>query len=247
MILTVRKVRLVSFSSCALSHNALSTLLAPWLQYFDIDTKPFIMKRMSSHHAVLFSASEPLVVSLDGYENVAAHNQYRQRQFSIDDVRTLISVAYRRPEADEAERVLLVATEFITEEAQQALLKLIEEPPLSTRFIFVLPEGYLLLPTLESRFKRAGSLGQAVIGSAFAIFEKASLAERLTLIEENLKRKDQVWQADIKKGLLAYLTDRSHSLSVSALSDLEYVSRLLLTRGASNKMLLEQLALTVPA
>ena len=86
------------------------------------------MNHMSPHHAVLFSASEPLVVSIDGYETIAVHNQYRQAQFGIDDVRALISVAYRRPEGAEVERLLLVATEFITEEAQQALLKLIEEP-----------------------------------------------------------------------------------------------------------------------
>lgn len=202
---------------------------------------------MTTHHAVLFSASEPLLVSLDEYETIAAHNQYRQGQFGIDDVRALISVAYRRPEGAEVERLLLVATEFITEEAQQALLKLIEEPPISTRFIFVIPEGYTLLPTLESRFERAGTLGEPTVSTAFVTFKKAQLAERLALIEENLKRKDHLWQADLKKGLLTYLTDRPKSLSASVLSDLEYVSRLLLTRGASNKFLLEHLALTLPA
>lgn len=205
------------------------------------------MNHMSPHHAVLFSASEPLVVSIDGYETIAVHNQYRQAQFGIDDVRALISVAYRRPEGAEVERLLLVATEFITEEAQQALLKLIEEPPVSTRFIFVLPEGYSLLPTLESRFERAGSLGGSAVSTAFADFIKAPLANRLTLIEEHLKRKDHSWQAEIKKGLLGYLNDRPKSLPASVLSELEYVSRLLLTRGASNKFLLEHLALTLPA
>ena len=202
---------------------------------------------MNAHHAVLFSASEPLLVSLDGYETIAAHNQYRQGQFGIDDVRALIAVAYRRPEGSEVERLLLVATEFITEEAQQALLKLIEEPPLSTRFIFVLPEGYNLLPTLESRFERVGSLGGATVSEAFGDFKNASIAARLTLIEESAKRKDHTWQADIKKGLLSYLTDRPKSLPASLLTELEYVSRLLLTRGASNKFLLEHLALTLPA
>ncbi len=150
------------------------------------------------------------------------------------------------PDNDTKERVLVVATQFITEEAQQALLKIIEEPPASTRFIFIIPLGYYFLPTLESRFERADIKDEAAHTLTFDEFKAASMSERLAGIEYATKSKDLVWQSEIKKGLHHYLASPdSAQLSVGDLKDLEFVLRLLLTRGASNKFLLEELALTL--
>ena len=163
-------------------------------------------------------------------------------------MRALIAAAYRRPHGTDTIQVLLVATEFITEEAQQALLKIIEEPPLSTRFVFVLPNGYNLLPTLESRFERQAEQGTVVHDiSAFREFKNASYAQRISAIELSTKNKDHAWQQAIKNGLAAYLLAHKAEVPLPALKELEYVVRLLLTRGASNKFLLEHLALTLPA
>ena len=202
---------------------------------------------MTSHHAVLFCADRPLTVSIEEHFSVLSGNQYRQTQFGIDDVRSLINSAYRRPQGDNETQTLLVATEFITEEAQQALLKLIEEPPLSTRFVFIIPEGYTFLATLESRFERGGSLGAEVDDFAFQTFKNSTYAERLAQIEESVKKKDQTWQASIKKSLIGHLKISATAYPKEILTELEYIVRLLLTRGASNKFLLEHLALTLPA
>jgi hypothetical protein len=174
-------------------------------------------------------------------------NQYRLPQFGIDDARRLISDAYRRPDGDALEKVLIVATEFITEEAQQALLKIIEEPPLSTRFIFVIPQGYSFLSTLESRFERVQGRKEERNTHTFAEFKSVTYSERLALIEQAVKNKDHDWQSNIKYGLVQYVIFESDDLSTRVLKELEYVVRLLLTRGASNKFLLEHLALTLPA
>jgi hypothetical protein len=203
---------------------------------------------MSSHHAVLFQSAAPLTHVLDEANPLSFAAEYRLPQLGIDDVRTLIAAAYRRPHGTDTIQVLLVATEFITEEAQQALLKIIEEPPLSTRFVFVLPRGYNLLPTLESRFERQSEVGTVAHDiSAFREFKNSSYAERIAAIELSTKNKDHQWQQDIKNGLAAYLLTHKSEVSLPALKELEYVVRLLLTRGASNKFLLEHLALTLPA
>ncbi|MEK7462161.1 MAG: hypothetical protein AAB618_01145 [Patescibacteria group bacterium] len=198
---------------------------------------------MISHHAVLLSAEFPLEFHSAEF---SPQLEYRQPQFGIDLVRTLISAAYLRPQAGELEQIIMVATEFITEEAQQALLKIIEEPPLSTKFVFVLPLGYTLLPTLESRFERRGSEHGEVDSSVFQNFLRAGYSERLLTIEESTKKKDTVWQANLKRGLLGHLFAHHATIPSEALSELEYVARTLLTRGASNKFLLEHLALTLP-
>lgn len=202
---------------------------------------------MITHHAVLFGSTAPLTHIFDETNTLAFAAEYRLPQLGIDDVRTLITAAYRRPHGTDTIQTLLVATEFITEEAQQALLKIIEEPPLSTRFVFVLPHGYHLLPTLESRFERHKEEGETVQDiSVFRAFKTASYSERLAQIEESTKKKDHAWQQEIKNGLAAYLLTHKTEVTLPVLKELEYVVRLLLTRGASNKFLLEHLALTLP-
>lgn len=202
---------------------------------------------MTSHHAVLFSSAAPLTHVFNETQELTFASEYRLPQLGIDDVRTLTAVAYRRPQGEDTMQTLLVATEFITEEAQQALLKLIEEPPLSTRFVFVLPAGYNLLPTLESRFERQAEEGIVMHDiSAFREFKNLQYAQRMAAIELATKNKDHAWQQAIKNGLAAYLLAHKSEVSLSVLKELEYIVRLLLTRGASNKFLLEHLALTLP-
>lgn len=202
---------------------------------------------MTHHHAVLVSSVAPLLYGADPTLFIPAEVQYRLPQFGIGDVRTLITAANRRPRGDSAEQTLLVATEFITEEAQQALLKIIEEPPLSTKFIFVVPIGYTLLPTLESRFERTGNSESVFDSLIFNTFKQATYAERLSSIEKATKNKDLTWQIAIKQGVTEYLKNNRRELTKDALNEMEYVLRLLLTRGASNKFLFEHLALTLPA
>lgn len=200
---------------------------------------------MTSHHAVLISSPSPLSYVVDGTFSGTPHAEYRLPQCTIGDVRALIATAYRRPSGEATEQLLLVATEFIIEEAQQALLKLIEEPPVSTRFVFIIPEGYTLLPTLESRFERQAPIFKTEISETFNEFRNASYSGRLALIEESVKKKNHTWQAEIKRGLMSYVKSSSTTIPAVQLKELEYVLRLLLTRGASNKFLLEHLALTM--
>jgi DNA polymerase III gamma/tau subunit len=203
---------------------------------------------MTTHHAVLYCADEPLSCVLDEPFHTLPENEYRLTQFGIDDARRLIAAAHRRPDGENASKTLLIATEFITEEAQQALLKVIEEPPVSTKFVFVVPNGYTLLATLESRFDRAGELSKAKKEAVFREFKSAGVKTRLELIEGWTKNKDHASLNGIKRGLVTYLKAVPRDeLSTENQKDLEYVSRLLLTRGASNKMLMEHLALNLPA
>lgn len=200
---------------------------------------------MIAHHAVLVSSASPLTFDPEQSLHCVTSEVFAVQKFTIAHARQLIADAHRRPPGDSDEQVLCVATEFIIEEAQHALLKLIEEPPASTRFIFVIPTGYQLLPTLESRFQRIVVSEVARDLSVFNAFKAASYAERLKEIESAIKNKNTTWQADIKYGLHQYLTAGAGTFSASELIDFEYVLRLLLTRGASNKFLLELLALTL--
>jgi replication-associated recombination protein RarA len=70
----------------------------------------------------------------------------------IEQIRSLVQAAALRPYHGNSVRVIVVdEAETLTLEAQNALLKLIEEPPPATRVILIATETERLLPTVRSR------------------------------------------------------------------------------------------------
>ena len=74
---------------------------------------------------------------------------------SVEDARTLIDRAHRSTSTD-AGKVLVIQTGRFFHEAQNALLKLFEEPPPATVIILSIPSEGMLLPTLRSRLPVSG-------------------------------------------------------------------------------------------
>jgi DNA polymerase III delta prime subunit len=134
----------------------------------------------------------------------------------------------------------------MTVEAEQALLKLLEEPPLTTAFLFCVPESVFILPTLLSRFSVVGGHLDRPLTPSFVEFVSMAVPARITLVGEKLTAKDMDWQQEIKQGLLAYLTKQTGVLAPEVVAALYYVAEHLLTRGASNKQLFEELAFSLP-
>lgn len=193
------------------------------------------------HHATIIRSACPCDYHVDKSSGVEQVFVALER-FGIDDARRLVDQAYQRPRAAAVQQ-LVVQTDFITHEAQNALLKVLEEPPVSTRFLFVIPPDLTLLPTLASRFAYGSApLQREKIEEVFTLFKNLSYGERIAAVELALKKKDVAWQRAMKRGLIQYLAHYDGD----ALQDLEHVARLLLTRGASNKMLFEHMALTLP-
>jgi len=199
------------------------------------------------HHATL--VRNDAVESADASEyqqDFDVIDQYIEK-FGIDNARDLVVSAYNRP-THHAESLLIIRTHFITLEAQNALLKLLEEPPSSTKFIFVLPPDFALLRTLQSRFSIENidqNKDNDQTNEIFTEFINIGYADRIAQIEKAIKAKDIQWQQSIKKGLIAHIKNKTESNA--SLKELEYIARTLLTRGASNKMLYEHLALTLDA
>jgi DNA polymerase-3 subunit delta' len=71
---------------------------------------------------------------------------------TIEQVRTIIQTLSLSPYAADGIRMVVIdAAELMTMEAQNALLKLIEEPPAQTIFVLVTERPASLLPTVRSR------------------------------------------------------------------------------------------------
>jgi hypothetical protein len=70
--------------------------------------------------------------------------------FLIDDARMLKSLAI---EKTDKESLFIISFTHINNEAQNTLLKLIEEPRPQTTFFFIFPQAKKLLPTIQSRME----------------------------------------------------------------------------------------------
>ncbi len=69
---------------------------------------------------------------------------------SVDDARKIRSMAELSPTTG-SQKVLIISATRLFHEAQNALLKLFEEPPTGTILVLVIPSEGMLLPTLRSR------------------------------------------------------------------------------------------------
>jgi hypothetical protein len=162
----------------------------------------------------------------------------------IDEVRTITAEAYRRPTQGTL-KYIIVRTPKVTVEAQQALLKTLEEPPLSTAIVLVVPVGTSVLATILSRVATEYCT-DTIDNSVFTAWLAAPLAERMERIEAAAKDKDEQFFTVMAQGLRSYLHIRRRELDVRTYASAKQVLELLRTRGASNKMLLEELALSLP-
>lgn len=204
---------------------------------------------MLSHHAYLLRVSSVEKSAVDNFvQSLAVQDieYFSPEAFGIGDVRTLTEMSFSRPELGDV-RLIVVLLKSITIEAQQALLKLLEEPPTSTAFVFCVHDSLYLLPTLLSRFHQQDNhlVIQKESSNSFEKFCLKSITERMEEISTKLAEKDKSWVEEIKHSLLIWLTSGSAKVDTQKLSWLYYIAEHLQTRGASNKMLLEELAITM--
>ncbi|CAN5769989.1 hypothetical protein BH11PAT2_BH11PAT2_09760 [soil metagenome] len=147
--------------------------------------------------------------------------------FSVDDARKLIDSAYRSANGDNG-KVIIASMTRVFHEAQNALLKLFEEPPEGVTLILCVPSAGLLLPTLRSRLlalpvsKEGGKVSQQSIEDVKGLtneFLGADTKEREKIVTKLLDRtksdKDEVKQGARSEaiGLVEGLLRASYQLS----------------------------------
>lgn len=199
---------------------------------------------MHVHHAVFYAAPSigdvPALSDLD-----LASPDVRVTSLEtldIGSVRRIIEVSSRRPLV-EPQLTIVIEARSIAPEAQQALLKVLEEPPLTTRFIIVMPGAHSLLPTVRSRLAIESVGTSSNVTNVFTAFLALPLGARVEAITERTKAKDVKWINQVLDGAAAYASV-SPDLRMKQLA--LTLTRYRELRGASRKMLLEELALSLP-
>jgi hypothetical protein len=143
--------------------------------------------------AALTYAKETLGLAAENNPDVVV---FRYGLFSVDDARRVIRLADQAAIGET--KLIVVAAERIFHEAQNALLKLFEEPPPNTTLVLVVPSAGILLTTLRSRMLPLG-VHQEAIPAAAQAFIDANTTEREKLVAKLLDRaksdKDEEKQA----------------------------------------------------
>jgi len=168
-------------------------------------------------------------------------------RFGIEDARELVALSSLK-NFDEA--VFLIGASSITSEAQQALLKLFEEPQQGTVFYVLVPHG-TLLPTLRSRMlkydpRQSGpDFSQSLAATFLKSTHKARSDQVAKLLKDDEGARERV--RELLMGLEIEL--QKHIKDPKArvgLEDIAKVRSYVGDRAPALKMLLEHLALSLP-
>jgi DNA polymerase III delta prime subunit len=176
----------------------------------------------------------------------------RFETFTIDDARNLSDLHLRKP-FSAGRKMFIASVSDITVEAQNALLKLFEEPIQGNYFFLITNEEKNILPTLRSRMaylnmREVSSKESESFGKKFL---KSNIADRMKLISKIVEDKDKNEAKKLIRSVIGALRDeykdeKSLIRMVPVLEDLIHSDDYLSDRSPSIKMILEHMAHIVP-
>lgn len=232
------------------------------------------------HHAYLYEGPVSLLQALA--DDAATRFNFEREQnpdvlvqswekFGIEEARELSQQAHLKSSSGKALFVLGIS--LITSEAQQALLKLFEEPQQGTIFVLLAPHG-VLLTTLRSRFLSYpdGSFAEKTLSSAAgqrgdasesilsasdsaSEFLTSNYAKRSAWVTAFLKEDDEDVREQTRNfvnALEALLyealpkSEKNKQDILDGLTDITHFRQYLADRSPSLKMILEHFAATLP-
>jgi DNA polymerase III delta prime subunit len=192
-------------------------------------------------------------------ENNLDINVLRFGLFSVTDARRVSELVTGTPFVGES-KVIIISANRVYHEAQNALLKVFEEPPKGTYIFLVLPTLGGLLPTLRSRVQILNTnyeLTKSVIPEIAVAFLKANKEKRNAIIKKLTSGKDEEKRRENREeaimllnGIEAIIYNNRSRTSIldhaAFLSDVATLRTHLYDRSAPVKMILEHLSLVTP-
>lgn len=203
-------------------------------------------------HNFLISRGEIVIQSPDVISQIYT-------SFTMDDNKE-IKDWHSRMKISNTKKVCILAADYINREAEQALLKIIEEPAVDSHFFIIVPDASLLLDTIISRCHviKINKNTNLELNKFVDGFIKLQPRDRINKIVEIIKEnKDE----DNSGKLRSYATNFINQLEAIfykrfknnindknnefILGELQKARVYLSTPGASVKMILEHIALIV--
>lgn len=197
------------------------------------------------HHALITDRSVDEISAQLVAEGVAIAGNpdvmvTRYSELSVDDARRISQFASLK--AVGAGKYLVIAFDRAGTEAQNALLKVVEDAPGNSHFFFSTPFPGALLPTLRSRSvvesrHSAQNLESENMARAFLTL---TYAERLTQVEKLVTQAQKSGDKSVLKSLVHAL------VHVAPSRDTLDAARYIEQNGSSPKLILSHLAVTLP-
>ncbi len=200
----------------------------------------------------VLSFIESLNISVKGNPDVI----FREYEtFGIDDARWL-KERQEKSAFGEAKKIFIINFNFITAQAQNALLKVLEEPTADTVFFIIAPSSAILLPTLRSRLSIISlSNSENTSSKGAENFLKADIDSRLKMAEkfkdtENETKKSEL--LNLISNIEIFLKNKNPDMSslsqdeLSSMVELVKLKRYLFGPSPKTAMIAEYLALRLP-
>lgn len=213
------------------------------------------------HHAYLIAGNKELAVpKIESFltetlkYSLQGNPDYTKEEFvnfGVDDGHRIAAAHMKRAIAGD-KKIFLISVSSFSHEAQNALLKMFEEPTENTHFFIVVPSVDILLPTLKSRLLTVIIKNETEIDTNQAkLFFKASISQRIKMlgscIEDKNKHESLIFLNSLEHfARQIFLQDQSSVSWREFLEDLVAARGYLRDRSPSVKMLLEHLAHTAP-
>lgn len=121
---------------------------------------PFEYIKALDHHAYFIHSFKDSVNHLKDFLKNKFHIYYSKNPdfyyekfdiFGIDESRKLKEKHSSKSFIEGNKRIFIIESSSITNEAQNSLLKIFEEPNTDSHFFLIMPSAHILLPTLRSR------------------------------------------------------------------------------------------------
>ncbi len=231
----------------------------------------FMLDSLSHHaYALAGNAEDILPELLRTFETKLKLRTKGNPDFLVQQYETMgiaeahaLKTSAERKSVSGGKKVFVVSARGIGREAQNALLKVFEEPPVDTHFFLIIPSFTILLPTLRSRLevldlhsdKEGSDTKIAVEFLAGTVSARLALVQKmLKELEQEKKKQEDSSEPLVEKGrILAFLdlleqtlATRDRLVVAPALREVLEVKKYSRDRAPSFKLLLEHLALVLP-
>lgn len=173
------------------------------------------------------------------------------RSFGVDDAADVRARVRTKP-VEDAQRVFILAVPSMTTEAQNALLKTLEEPAADAVLFLIAPSPDMLLPTIRSRVQmlqiQGGERANVVDVDEFL---KAAKSERLEMLKPLYEHEDEGRDIGSVLGFMQSLEERLAAAKktpevLQGIHALYRARKFATDKGSLLKALLENVALLTP-
>lgn len=211
------------------------------------------------HHATIITGNRVanLVSAKDFIQNQGVETVgnpdvmiFDDDQLGVDEARQIVSFVSSKKVS--SARFIILSFDRATSEAQNALLKSIEEPQEGTYFFILVPKSELLLPTILSRAQNAfGILRPGDTRLSVPEFLKSNLSGRFALVEQwtkNKKEEDNLTKTEV----INFLDQIEKNLwenknrDEQIFTDIRQMRQYADIRGASHRVILDFIGMIVP-